>query len=462
MPESDKEVEQREHPRQPIELKVEYKQLNTFFSDYTKNISKGGTFIHTERLLPVGTEFLFQLVLPGEPLPLQIRGEVQHVVEPREDLDRDAVGMGIRFVYHDSKEREQLEKTVEGDHGGQPRAAPICKAHAPQCICRGAGRVMSSEARTKRALRYLAPNLITAANIVFGMMSLVAAYEGRYVDAGWLIIYSVLTDRLDGFVARLVRGTSELGVQLDSFADFISFGVAPAMLFYSAFAGESRLEFAQGSGRYVLLAGCICWILAATFRLARYNITTGDPGHPKIFFGVPTTMVGGLLVIWFLALLKYTPMGTAMHVPPFGGARIFDGIWVPAVVWHYFPGLLFVGAYLMASTLRMPKLGLMRSKSVTAFVFTNVFLGYLCGYVRIFPEYMVWLPTAWLVIFLIWGQLSPAARKMKPPPLFPAVDPPPGTEPIRPEDDLLPEGHDEPLDPDEEPHPSDSHSPRAL
>ena len=56
--------ERREQRRAPIELKVEYKRLNTFFFDYTRNISKGGTFIHTERPLPIGTVFVFQLRLP--------------------------------------------------------------------------------------------------------------------------------------------------------------------------------------------------------------------------------------------------------------------------------------------------------------------------------------------------------------------------------------------------------------
>ena len=59
--------------------------------------------------------------------------------------------------------------------------------------------------RVSRGLRFLAPNLLTTANLCFGMLSILASFEGRYVDAAWLIIYAVLTDRMDGFVARLVR-----------------------------------------------------------------------------------------------------------------------------------------------------------------------------------------------------------------------------------------------------------------
>ena len=72
----------------PIELKVEYKRLNTFFADYTKNISRGGTFIKTSKPLPVGTEFLFKLFVPGRGEPLTIHGEVQRIVSGT-DVDGD-------------------------------------------------------------------------------------------------------------------------------------------------------------------------------------------------------------------------------------------------------------------------------------------------------------------------------------------------------------------------------------
>lgn len=108
----------RDSTRQPIELKVEYKRLNSFFSDYTRNISKGGTFIRTGKPLDVGTEFVFKLHVPTLEDPLRIRGRVQWVVT-REDLDagrgrgQDEPGMGIRFMYRDDRERNAIEKRVE-------------------------------------------------------------------------------------------------------------------------------------------------------------------------------------------------------------------------------------------------------------------------------------------------------------------------------------------------------------
>jgi CDP-diacylglycerol--serine O-phosphatidyltransferase len=291
-----------------------------------------------------------------------------------------------------------------------------------------------------RTLRYLAPNLITGTSIIFGLLSLVATYERRFAVAGWFIIYAVMTDRLDGLVARLVRGTSELGVQLDSLADFLTFGLAPPFLMFACLDGAPSLPFSDGAGRVFLMVAAACWVLAASFRLARYNITPDQTpaGRPRIFFGVPTTLAGGTLVIWFLALLKYAPAGAPVRpAEPFGGQRLLGDLATPDGVWVYFPVAMLVGAFLMASSLRMPKLGLARSKLATAFVFANVGVGYVCAFARVFPEYLVLAPTAWLVVFLVWGQVSPTARGMRPPPFLPPSDPAPGAEPQRPEDDML-------------------------
>ncbi|MEZ4358803.1 MAG: TIGR02266 family protein [Kofleriaceae bacterium] len=105
--------DRREAPRQPIELKVEYKRLNTFFADYTKNISKGGTFIKTNRPLPVGTEFVFKLVVPSLGRPLIIHGEVQRVILESEVGPEDDPGMAIRFVYRRGDARSDVEALVE-------------------------------------------------------------------------------------------------------------------------------------------------------------------------------------------------------------------------------------------------------------------------------------------------------------------------------------------------------------
>jgi len=100
--------ENREHGRAPIELKVDYKKLNSFFADYTRNISKGGTFIKTRKTLPVGTRFLFRLSVPGRERPFDLNGEVVHANPTGEEA-----GMGIRFVWDDMRERAEFEGVVE-------------------------------------------------------------------------------------------------------------------------------------------------------------------------------------------------------------------------------------------------------------------------------------------------------------------------------------------------------------
>ncbi len=104
--------ERRRAPRAAIELKVEYKRLNTFFADYTKNISRGGTFIATEKPLLVGTEFVFALTVPGLPEPLRLSGKVMWIVHPRDASSGNPAGMGIEFQY-DAQERAAKEASVE-------------------------------------------------------------------------------------------------------------------------------------------------------------------------------------------------------------------------------------------------------------------------------------------------------------------------------------------------------------
>jgi type IV pilus assembly protein PilZ len=106
-------AERRRDIRAPIELRVEYKRLNTFFADYTKNISRGGTFIGTERPLDIGTEFIFALDLPTLSEPLRLRGRVMWTTTPEEASKANPAGMGIEFQYANDSERRELEKVVE-------------------------------------------------------------------------------------------------------------------------------------------------------------------------------------------------------------------------------------------------------------------------------------------------------------------------------------------------------------
>ena len=104
---------QRTATRVPIELRVAYERLNCFFADYTRNISRGGTFIRTNRPLPVGTDFVFHLALPGTEEPLSLRGRVQWVVAVEAATEEQDPGMGIGFLYDSEAERQRIEGAVE-------------------------------------------------------------------------------------------------------------------------------------------------------------------------------------------------------------------------------------------------------------------------------------------------------------------------------------------------------------
>ncbi len=103
-----KSAEMRQHVRAPIELKVDYKKMNSFFADYTKNISKGGTFIKTKKPLPIGTRFLFKLSVPHRDAPFELLGEVVWSKNEGEEA-----GMGIKFIYSGDNQRAEFEGVVE-------------------------------------------------------------------------------------------------------------------------------------------------------------------------------------------------------------------------------------------------------------------------------------------------------------------------------------------------------------
>ncbi|TMQ03436.1 MAG: hypothetical protein E6J91_46975 [Deltaproteobacteria bacterium] len=285
---------------------------------------------------------------------------------------------------------------------------------------------------SSRFFRYLAPNLITLSSMIFGLVSLWLTHTQDYSLAAWMIVYAVLTDRLDGLVARAVKGTSELGMQLDSFADSLNFGIAPAFLILTYLSSRTDLPYHdRGFAHTLLFIACAGYMLCAVFRLARYNVLSDDQIPTKIFFGFPTTLAGGLLSGWLLIFLKYDP-----SIPSFGGAKVFgESFHTPTAVWLYFPIAVAVLGYLMASRLPMPKVGMTKSRTISVILMVLMTIGYVCGFLMIYPEILFWMPTTWSIMFLIWGQASANARAMYPPPLFPKKEP---AHPLqRPQEDLV-------------------------
>jgi CDP-diacylglycerol--serine O-phosphatidyltransferase len=146
----------------------------------------------------------------------------------------------------------------------------------------------------------IAPNMVTSGNLLCGMLSLILAYHGRYVPAAWMIFFAVIFDGLDGKVARSLGGGSQFGLEYDSLADLVSFGVAPGMMMYMAAL--------DGFGS-ILGAIVVCfYALCVALRLARFNVV-----HvPGPFQGLPSP-AGGLFVASFiLAKLPCEPLLVAL------------------------------------------------------------------------------------------------------------------------------------------------------
>jgi len=125
--------------------------------------------------------------------------------------------------------------------------------------------------------RPLFPNTFTFGNIFCGFLSIISAAEGQPTHAAWFIILAAFLDVLDGKVARLSGGASDVGKELDSLADFISFGVAPAFLIYTF-----KLN---ALGKWGWIIGMV-YITAAGYRLARFNILSTSE-EKNNFLGLP-------------------------------------------------------------------------------------------------------------------------------------------------------------------------------
>lgn len=141
-----------------------------------------------------------------------------------------------------------------------------------------------------RISRSIVPNLFTLANIFCGFSAIIATSDGKFFEAGLFILFAGIFDALDGFVARLTRSASALGVQLDSLCDATSFGVAPSYLLY-----EICLQHSHPFG--ILLASIPA--LAGVFRLARFNVELTSLEDKKYFTGMPIP-AGALTIVSYL------------------------------------------------------------------------------------------------------------------------------------------------------------------
>lgn len=187
---------------------------------------------------------------------------------------------------------------------------------------------------------YILPNLFTSATLLAGFYSIVATMNGDFTKAAWAIIISMLCDGADGRIARITSTTSKFGVEYDSLADLVAFGVAPGLLAY---------EWAlRPYGKWGWSAAFL-YVICGALRLARYNVQIDDI-ESETFNGLPIPVSAGMIVTTVLVLHKFDHTGPTQHLA--------------------IPLLVFVLAFLMVSNLKFisfKQLELRKRKPFTVF-----------------------------------------------------------------------------------------------
>ncbi|MGI2326516.1 CDP-diacylglycerol--serine O-phosphatidyltransferase [Planococcus sp. YIM B11945] len=148
---------------------------------------------------------------------------------------------------------------------------------------------------TIKKLRSQTANILTIGNMSFGGASLMAALNGAFSYSVLFIFIAAFLDRFDGIVARKFNQESELGKQLDSMSDIISFGVAPAILIYELVLSDFGITG---------MVFTVIYIASGAFRLARFNITESN-GY---FTGLPITAAGTVITLSFFGLSVFPPV----------------------------------------------------------------------------------------------------------------------------------------------------------
>src|SRR5580692_5507782 len=199
----------------------------------------------------------------------------------------------------------------------------------------GGPRLRLPKRRFRRIpVRTLVPNVITLLALCAGLTAIRMAFENRYVLALAAIVFAAFLDGIDGRLARFLKGTSRFGAELDSLADFVNFGVAPALILY--FWGLHELKSA---GWIAALVFAIC----AALRLARFNVMIDDPNQPvwasNFFTGIPAPagavtvllpiylnflgLPNGLVTVWMTVICTLAiALLMVSKLPVFSGKRV--------------------------------------------------------------------------------------------------------------------------------------------
>ncbi len=234
-------------------------------------------------------------------------------------------------------------------------------------------------------IKNMIPNAITSTGILLGMFAISLVFRGQYTEAAWLLLLCTVLDKLDGTAARHLNATSQMGIQLDSLSDLITFIVAPAILWMAVLTGAEG-PFEQGSFyQLITLLSLGLYVVAGALRLAKFNtLATETPSD--FFSGVPTTMGGAHLVSLYLALtvsLDVQVATYAMFVPP----------------------LFAIIGILMVSSFLYPKFKMRRSRLINIFQQANFAVSVVFIVVRVAPAYLFLMGAIYTVFGMVWANL---------------------------------------------------------
>ena len=159
---------------------------------------------------------------------------------------------------------------------------------------------------SSKKTRYLLPNILTLGGVCLGISSIKFSIDGNFSLAVTLILFASILDALDGRIARLIKGTSEFGKELDSLTDFVSFGIAPVfILYFWELKNYGKLGWA------ITLIYSVCCVL----RLARFNLTkinSQEIWKNNYFEGVPSP-AGGILIL-FPLIFELAQLNTVLEM----------------------------------------------------------------------------------------------------------------------------------------------------
>jgi CDP-diacylglycerol---serine O-phosphatidyltransferase len=144
--------------------------------------------------------------------------------------------------------------------------------------------------KKKPSLLYVLPNIFTATGLFLGVLSMIYATNTHITTACYLIMFAMVFDGLDGRIARITGTTSQFGVEFDSLADIVSFGVAPAMVLY-LYSGYTFSKIGA-------LISCL-FVIFGAMRLARFNTSVGKQ-EPSVFIGLPIPAAALFVIAWIL------------------------------------------------------------------------------------------------------------------------------------------------------------------